>query len=315
MSYSIRVLEKIIVLFIAMIAGFIVKKAKICDAKSTKTLSGILATITNPCLMVASLQIERTPERLKLTGWILLLSLIIHVVVAIIATFMFKPIKEEKARPVFSFGMTYTNCGFMGFPVMMAIFGAEDGLFYGVIYNVIFNLFAWSHGVIMMSGGFDRKTFIKKLFNPVLMSVFVGFFLFICNIKLPTVLFDGIDMLGDVTFPLSMIIIGSLLADIKFKEIFKDIRLYIFSAIKLFVIPFAVLLICMAIGLDNTLTIIAVTMTAAPAATNTAVVAELYGADSSVAAKIVGFSTLFCLASMPLMLMLTEKMGFVLTTV
>ncbi len=295
-----------------MIAGFIVKKAKICDAKSTKTLSGILATITNPCLMIASLQIACTPDKLRLTGFILFLSLIIHVVVAIVATFMFKPIKDKKTRPVFSFGMTYTNCGFMGFPVMMAIFGAEDGLFYGVIYNVIFNLFAWSHGVIMMSGGFDKKTFIKKLFNPVLISVFIGFFLFIFNIKLHPVLDEGISMLGDVTFPLSMIIIGSLLADIDFKEIFKDIRLYVFSAIKLFAIPFVVLMICKAIGLDNTLTIIAVTMTAAPSATNTAVVAELYGADSEIAAKLVGISTLFCLASMPLMLMLTEKFGFVI---
>ncbi len=306
-NYSIRVLQKIIVLFIAMIAGFIVKKAKICDAKSTKALSGILATITNPCLMISSLQLQRTSENLSMTWKILLLSLVIHVSVAIIATFIFKPIKDKRARPVYSFGMTYTNCGFMGFPIMMAIYG-DIGLFYGVIYNVIFNLFAWSHGVIMMSGGFDRKTFVKKLFNPVLMSVFVGFILFIFNIKLPTVLDEGVTMLGDVTFPLSMIIIGSLLADMNFSKIFKDYRLYIFSAIKLFIIPFTVLLLCKAIGLPEILSVIAVTMTAAPAATNTAVVAELYGGDSEVAAKLVGISTLFCLVSMPLMLKLCEVM-------
>lgn len=305
-NYSIRVLQKIIVLFIAMIAGFIIKKAKICDKSSTKSLSGILASITNPCLIISSLQTDCTSQKLYMALKILALSLVIHAAMAVLSPLIFKPIKNKKESAVYSFAMTYGNCGFMGYPIMMAIFGSQDGLYYGVIYTVMFNIFCWSHGVFLMSGDFEKKTFIKKLLNPVLISVFVGFFLFATNIRLPEVINEGITMLGDMTIPLSMLIIGSLLADINFSAIFKNPMLYIFSFIKLFIIPFAVMAICIFIGLDKTLAIIAVTMAATPAATNTAVLAEVYGGDSNLAAKLVGVSTLFCLISMPIVLKLSE---------
>ena len=305
-NYSIRVLEKIIVLFVVMIAGYIAKKTKICDGKNTKYMSSLLANITNPCLILATLQTERTPEKLKTAFYIILLSLAIHSTVAIASWIIFRKNKNPRRRSVYSFAMTYMNCGFMGYPIMMAIFGNEDGLFYGVIYTVIFNLFCWTHGVLIMDT--EKKNGIdwKKMFNPCIISLITSVILYVTNIRLPIVLYDGIDMIGNMTFPLSMLIIGSLLADMKLKDILKDVNMYLFSLGKLIVLPLIFLIIAYLTRMPQLYALIGLTMCCTPTATNTAVLAEIYGNESQLAAKIVGVTTLLCIATMPFMLMLSQ---------
>jgi len=305
-NYSIRVLEKIIVLFVVMIAGYIAKKTKICDGKNTKYMSSLLANITNPCLILATLQTERTPEKLKTAFYIILLSLAIHSIVAIASWIIFRKNKNPRRRSVYSFAMTYMNCGFMGYPIMMAIFGNEDGLFYGVIYTVIFNLFCWTHGVLIMDT--EKKNGIdwKKMLNPCIISLITSVILYVTNIRLPIVLYDGIDMIGNMTFPLSMLIIGSLLADMKLKDILKDVNMYLFSIGKLIVLPLIFLIIAYLTRMPQLYALIGLTMCCTPTATNTAVLAEIYGNESQLAAKIVGVTTLLCIATMPFMLMLSQ---------
>lgn len=305
-NYSIRVLEKIIVLFVVMIAGYIAKKTKICDSKNTKYMSSLLANITNPCLILATLQTERTPEKLKTAFYIILLSLAIHSTVAIASWIIFRKNKNPRRRSVYSFAMTYMNCGFMGYPIMMAIFGNEDGLFYGVIYTVIFNLFCWTHGVLIMDT--EKKNGIdwKKMLNPCIISLITSVILYVTNIRLPIVLYDGIDMIGNMTFPLSMLIIGSLLADMKLKDILKDVNMYLFSLGKLIVLPLIFLIVAYLTRMPQLYALIGLTMCCTPTATNTAVLAEIYGNESQLAAKIVGVTTLLCIATMPFMLMLSQ---------
>lgn len=305
-NYSLRVLEKIIVLFVVMIAGYIAKRAKICDEKNTKYMSSLLANITNPCLILATLQTDRTPEKLKTAFFIILLSLGIHTVVATASWLIFKKNKNPRRRSVYSFAMTYMNCGFMGYPIMMAIFGNEDGLFYGVIYTVIFNLFCWTHGVLIMDTQKEKGIDWKKVFNPCIISLIISVTLYLTNIRLPIVIYDGIDMVGNMTFPLSMLIIGSLLADMKLTEILKDVNMYLFSLGKLIILPSVFLIIAYFTKIPQLYALIGLTMCCTPTATNTAVVAEIYGNESKLAAKIVGMTTLLCIATMPFMLMLSQ---------
>ncbi len=305
-NYSIRVLEKIIVLFIVMIAGYIGKKAKICDEKNTKFMSSLLANITNPCLILYSLQTERTPEKTKTAFYIILLSLAVHTTIAVASALIFRFNKDSRRRSVYSFGLTYMNCGFMGYPIMMAIFGDTDGLFYGVIYTVIFNLFCWTHGVLVMDTEKKHGIPWKKMLNPCIISLILSVILFLFNIKLPAVVNDGLTMIGDMTFPLSMLIIGSLLADMRLRDVFKDTNMYLFSIGKLLIVPLVFMIIAYATKMPQLYALIGITMCSTPTAANTAVQAEIYGNESALAAKLVGITTLFCLATMPFMLMLSQ---------
>lgn len=313
-EYGARVCSKIIVLFIAMLAGFIAKKAKCVDVAGIKTMSNLLAFITNPCLIVASLQTDCKTEVLITAGQILLLSFVIHGAMALISDRMFRKVRRASDRAVYSFGLMYMNCGFMGYPIMQAMF-PENGLLYGVIYTIPFNLFVWTHGVAVMSrSNDDGKTGSidwKKVFlNPGLLSTVLSALLFISGIRFPAVMTEGISMVGDMTFPLSMLIIGGLLADINLLSLLADWKLFLFSVVKLAVLPLAVLGIFTAVGAAPSLTValVCVTMCAAPTASNTAVLAEVYGGNSSLAAKLVGITTLYSLVTMPTVLVLAERL-------
>lgn len=306
-DYSVRVIEKIIVLFIAMIAGFIAKKGKLLNAESTKSLSSLLVYITNPCLIICSLQREYDSKLLVTAASVFALSVGVHSFLAIFSHFIFKPVKSRSERSVYTYGLTYSNCGYMGFPLMMAIFNDDPqlGLFYGVIFTTAFNLFTWTHGVIVMSN--EGKIPWKKLiYNPALISVFISIVLFLGRIMLPKTINDGLTLVGDMTFPLSMIIIGSLLADMKLLKILTEKKLYLFSLLGLLVIPAIMLCVAKIFNLPEYLSIVGITMCAAPVAANTAVTAEVYENDSALAARLVGITTLFCLITMPFMLWISQ---------
>jgi len=304
---SLRVIEKIIVLFIAMIAGYIAKKGKLLDVNSTKSLSSLLVYITNPCLIVCSLQREYDSKLLITAGCVFALSVAVHSFLAIFSHFVFKAVKDKRERSVYTYALTYSNCGYMGFPLMMAIFNDDPqlGLFYGVIFVTAFNLFTWTHGVIVMSNQ-GKIPWKKLVYNPALIAVFISIVLFLGRISLPKTVNDGLTLVGDMTFPLSMLIIGSLLADMKLLKILAEKRLYLFSLLGLLVIPAIMLVISKIFGLPEYLSIVGITMCAAPVAANTAVTAEVYENDSALAAKLVGITTLFCLITMPFMLWISQ---------
>lgn len=305
-NYSIRVIQKIIVLFIAMIAGYICKKSKILDSKSTKSLSNMLTYITNPCLILCSLQMEYSTDTLKVAGCVFVLSIIIHSVMAVVSHFIFIKNNDHRSRSVYSFALTYANCGYMGYPIMMAIFGDEKGLFYGVIFTTVFNLFNWTHGIIVMNPEKGKLPWKKLIYNPALISVIVSMILFLTKTMLPATIKEGVSMLGNMTFPLSMIIIGSLLADMKIIKILSKGSVYLFSFLKLLIVPAVMLLAAKLLNLPEFIAITGITMCASPSAANTAVLAEVYDNDSALAARLVGVTTLFCLVTMPFMLWLSQ---------
>ena len=304
-NYSLRVIEKIIVLFIAMIAGYIAKKGKLINGESTKALSSLLVYITNPCLIIYTLQMDYDSKVLYVAGCVFLLSVSIHAFLAVFSHFVFKFVKNKSSRSVYTYALTYSNCGYMGYPIMMAIFGNEVGLFYGVIFTVGFNLFSWTHGVIVMSNK-PKIPWKKLLYNPALISVILSMIMFLCRIRLPITVNDGLSLVGDMTFPLSMIIIGSLLADMKLIEILKQKNLYLFSVLGLIIMPAIMVAASVLFALPEYLAITGITMCAAPVAANTAVTAEVYDNDSALAARLVGITTLFCLITMPFMLWVSQ---------
>lgn len=308
-EYGTRVCYKIIVLFIAMMAGYVAKKSKILDGHSTKALSSLLAYITNPCLLFASLQIDRSNEIIKTSAIVLVVSFAVHLSMAVAGKFIFSRVKDGRDAGVYAFGLTYMNCGFMGYPIMQAMF-PEYGLVYGAIYTIPFNVFVWTHGVAVMdSSGGKAPDFKKILLNPGIISTILASICFVWQIRLPEVAVEGIDMVGGMTFPLSMIIIGSLLADQKLLPLLKDLKLFAFSVLKLAIVPLLMLGVCLGLKdvMGITASLVCITMCATPTAANTAVFAEVYDSNSALAARLVGITTLYSLISMPLILILAEK--------
>ncbi|MDP3486394.1 MAG: AEC family transporter, partial [Bacillota bacterium] len=147
------VFEQILVLFIILIAGYIARKLDVVDDRMTKGFSSLLLKLALPALIIDSLQQTYSPELLREGGLILLISFVVYGASGVLALFLPRLLRSEQGEiGVFRFALLFSNVGFMGYPVVLAIFG-QEGLFYAAIYNLPFNLLVFTLGVVVMTLG------------------------------------------------------------------------------------------------------------------------------------------------------------------
>lgn len=305
MSAAAPITSKVINLFFIMVMGIILRKTNIIDKHSTSALSAMLVNITNPFLVICAFQKDYDPVLVK-NGFIILgLSVFMHVLTAVIGYFVFKFRRPGSNGKIYSFAMIFANCGFLGYPVLQAFLGDDLGLFYGVFFTLFFNIFCWTYGVVLMNDGkgLDARTLSKKiLLNPSFISAILGIVLFLLQIKVPGYISEGMNYIGNMTFPISMLIVGSLFCELDLKSIFTDKTLYLYLLLKLVAFPLAMIGFLKLIGMPALFACLLVTMCSMPAASNTAIMADYYNADKALAAKTVSISTLLSVITIPLMM-------------
>jgi len=191
----------------------------------------------------------------------------------------------------------------MGFPILESLFG-KLGILYGSIYVCTSNLFLWTFGEMLFSGSYDMKAIKNALLNPGIISIGVGILLFLSPVKLPFFIKKSIDMVGSLTTPLAMIIIGSMLAEIRLKEIFSGTYVYYGTIVRLLVFPMIILIILKTLGIHGIVLGTCCIVTAMPAAANVVMFAEKYNGDSVLASKIVVLSTAMSIITIPIMVMI-----------
>ena len=305
--------ERVVTLALILLAGVYARKINILDEATTKKFSAFLVNVTQPLMIIASFQMEFDINRLREGAWIFVLSAVIHSLTAVIAWLLFKPIRDFEARKVYQMSSIFANIGFLGFPVLSVIFGYELGIFYGVFYTMFFNFFVWTYGVYLISKKADAKNKVKvplrKIFlNAGMLSSVAGILMFVLRIRIPYVLLSSVQLVGDMTFPLAMIIIGSLICTIKFKEVLLDKRIYYSIFVKLLLLPVIMLAIGTLLNLPTLLVYIGALMLAMPSGAMVAILAETYESDAKGAAANVGISTLFSIITIPAVLWLIEWM-------
>jgi predicted permease len=208
--------------------------------------------------------------------------------------------KSDRNIGIYQYALIFSNVTFMGYPVVRAVLG-EQGIFYTAIYNLPFNLLSFTLGVYLLSkGSKDFKFSPKELINPSLISVFLGLLLFITGLRLPTFVNNSLDLLGSVTTPISMLVIGSMLSTSSAKECFMNKKLYILCFIRLIFLPVIIYLAFMNRIEDSLIAAIPVVITSMPTAANTAIMANQYDADVTIASQCVFMTTLFSVITIPL---------------
>jgi len=176
------VVNQVITLFLIIIIGFYARKRDIITADMTGKLSHFMLQITQPLLIISSFNFEFSQEKLINAILVLAMSTFIHLFSMLVGKFLYLRY-PERMRRVLKFITVFSNCGFMGFPVLDSVFGSI-GVFYGALYVIPFNVLALSYGVMVFSGRSDKDTIKKILTHPVIISVAVGMILFLFNIQL-----------------------------------------------------------------------------------------------------------------------------------
>jgi len=294
------VADQIFILVLLIAAGYVAVSTKILDTRATRGFSSLLVNITLPALIIASMQVPFTPARLAGAETLFLATGIFFAFSFVVAWVVTRAMPMTSSeRGVFQFAIVFGNVGFMGFPVARMLFGA-DSLFYVAIFNLVFNILVFSVGIAMLTGeregGFDPRLLV----NPGIAASVIGFLLFLSSVEIPGPFIDAIDLLGGVTTPLAMIIVGAMLATLPAREIVGDWRIWAASVVLLLVVPVAYGYLFSPVFADPLVSGVMITMAAMPAAVNTVIFAEQYGANARLASQIVFVSTIGSLVTIPL---------------
>ena len=295
------VITQIISLFLLIAVGYFLRRSKHIDKKETGAISKLLLDLILPAMLISSLQIDITAKMLVDFKDLFLYWIAFYLVLIALASLISKlfPISPNK-KIVLKFFLIFGNVGYMGLPVIDVIF-PENGIFFGSIGVVVFNIFFWTYGAkLFLKGNENRKMNLRDIFNNGVIAIIFGLFLMLTGLKLPTSIMTAVDMLAQATFPLSMLVIGSGLAQIKISGIFTDLNIIIYSTLKLLIIPAATLMVLNYFTISDPIRTILVLQIAMPAAANGVIFAERYEGDYVFAAESVFLSTLMSAVSIPL---------------
>jgi len=297
-----KLINQVIVLFIIMSIGFYAKKKKFLNNNADKGLSELLLNITLPFMIITSFNIKYEIEMANNAQKILLYSFLIHISLVFISKAFFFKFPKSKQQ-VFRFITIFSNVGFMGYPVLESIYGGV-GVFYAAIFNIPFNILVWTVGVMLFTGEKDFKSMRKALANPALIAVIIGIVLFVTSIKLPIPIESSLKIVGATTTPISMIIVGSMLGEIKFKHAFSNVSVYYAAIVRLFIVPMLIYIVLKLLKVDDLLINICVILEAMPAAVMAAIIAEKYDGDNLLASQCVFITTIVSGISIPIIILL-----------
>lgn len=294
-------LQQMIVLFIYMLLGYYGGKKGTLDAKAGKILSWIVINIANPALILNSAvggNGKAAGRELVSTAVIAVVMYTVLLILAWFAPIVFRASEDEKG--IYKLMTTFNNIGFMGFPVIAAVYGNE-ALLYAAIFTLPFNGLIYTYGIAMVRGrdaegeGFQWK----RIWNIGVVSCLIAVALYLSSAPIPQFAATAITGLSSLTGPLSMMVIGISLSDIRLKELFLDGKLLAYAAVKLLVIPVAGTLIIRRFVVNEVLVAVCMIMLATPVASMAVMLAGQYDRNVELASKGVALTTILSVITIP----------------
>ena len=290
------VFSEMLVILFCMAAGFLAHKLGYLSKQTDQNLCRLLLGITMPCLILGSVSAGDT---LPSTGEILsvLKVAIVYYGLGFFSAALVPRLLGGMAKQqgVWRYSLIFSNMAFIGYPVSVALFG-QEALFYAVILVLPFNLLSYSLGPLMLAG--QAKFRWQQLLSPCIVASVIALF----HINMPALLGECLNFTGSLTTPLSLLLVGSLLADLPFGRAFTSPRLWALAAFRLLILPIMLWLLLKWTGIGTPLVAnIAVILMAMPTALNGSMLAMEYGGDTECMAQSIFLTTLMSIITIPVL--------------
>lgn len=311
------VIKQLLTMMFIVLAGFIF--ARICKVgdKEQKFLSKMLLYFVNPCLVLNSFNLEFNALKLKQLFFVAAVSFLLHGVMILVGIILYHSKKEifKDYDVLDKIGSVFTNCGFVGIPLIRGVFGNE-GVFYLMGYLVVFNIFLWTYGYYQLSGTFNLK---KIITNPNIIAVALGLFIFCMPFTLPEFIAKPVSMIGELNTATAMILIGIMFSQFSIPDVgemkkstyvlrvakFSVVRLVVCSVVNMFVI-LGIYKLFGNLQDAHLMLFVAFICSMCPAATSVPSLACLFDKDTSYASLIVSVTSLVCMITLPAFVALGE---------
>ena len=289
------------VLFALMAVGAVCRRVRLVDEPAVKGIVNVLLLVVTPSLIVDSFQRPFDSSMMHGFFWAFAIASFAHVAIILLARLFSRG--DDRSRPVLRLAMVFSNAGFMGIPLEQAILGAE-GVFYGIVYVVVFNFFMWSWGLYEMRGvgdGWRWRSLRPMIVNPGTVGIAIGLPLFFASISLPAILKTPVHLLAGLNTPLAMLVIGFYLAGADFRRVIRMPSAYLAAAVRLLVYPLAMvaLLFPLCAHFPREMMLALVTAASAPVAAMVSMFASKYERDVDLSVGLVSGTTLLSIITMP----------------
>ena len=296
-------LQQTIIMFALMLLGLLLSRRGMITEQGSRDLSNVLRYAVIPCVILRSYMSEFSTEKLRAMGLSALIA-----VIAFAASIAVAYLTCGTRHRIENFAVAFGNAGFIGIPLVTAVFGPEAA-FYVVSFSTFANLLQWTYGIVIISGKKETMNLKMVFVNPVFISMVIGIALFVLQPTLPTVVTGTIGYIADGNTVLAMIILGYYLSKVQLRGLFADVRLYLFSALRLLVVPAVTILVFLPFPFARgEITLITLIAAATPIASSTAIFAQKFDQDYRRAVSYVCLSTILSVATLPLVMLFAERL-------
>lgn len=297
-------LEVMVVLFIIVILGYVACKLGYMGDKFDKKLSSIVVDITCPLLVLSSVMGDELPDRtliLPLLG----VGFLTYILLLIFGFWVPRLItKNHDDQGMIGFALMFANVGFIGYPIVSSIFGPH-AVFYAALLNMPNTFFIFTAGVMLIKGEYSLKQFNPKVLgSPAMLGAFLAAILVALGIHTPDIIARPVTMVGNITVPAALMIIGSSMAKLPIREIIGSTKVYITALLRLTIVPLSIYFLFKVCGVSDQVNNINTVVIAMPVASFGTMFCLKYGRNPSLITETTFITTLGSIITIPLITLL-----------
>lgn len=323
LSSFFAVAEKVGLLFILIALGFLCQRIKILTEEANKCIGDLVMYFVTPCVIINafSATVYGREELLVVLKNILIVALIaiaMHIAMILAVHLIFRSRNEDRRR-VMRFAAVFSNAGFIALPLAQALIdtpASREGSLYAAVYLAVFNIALWTWGLVDMSGDKKNMNWRKIIFNPGIIGVVVGLFVFTSplymtfgetvGIRLPGLVLDALSAVSALNLPLPMLIVGFYLGKADLLAAFRDGMSWLCIAVRLLAFPLILLLVLWGMGVRGNVLTVSVIGASAPVGATATIFAAKFDRDTDLSVRLVSLSTILSMITMPIIIGLTQ---------
>lgn len=300
MSIVVLLLKRLAIMFIFMIIGDVLYKQKFISDEGSKSFANLLIRLVLPCVILNAFISERTPEKVKA----LLISIVVSIVLLGISMLVSRTL--YKKDPVAHFASSFSNPGFFGIPLIIAVINPES-VFYVAPFIACLNILQWTYGVATLKEEKIQINVKNILLSPFMIAFIIGLVIFFVGIPIPAIIADVVSTSAGLNTPIAMMVSGVYLAKADIKKMLVKGKLYAVSASRLLIIPaISAAILCLLPNEFHDLKMSLLIAAACPVGSNVAVYAQLHNKDYVYAVETVVMSTICSVISIPLIVFVMQ---------
>lgn len=292
-------------LFLILVVGYVCHKVRLFPEQTQTVLTRVVLYVTTPCTILYSVLGSTDLPDAGTIAMLLVVSVVCYAVVGVFAWLAARLLRlSPERRSIYMAMLLFSNCGFIGFPVVQTIFG-NDTVFVASVYNLPFQLLLYSLGIYLTQGGKQGQgggSFkLSNLLNPCILAAAAAIVLALTGWRTPAVVTDTIATIGDITTPASLLVIGISIAKQPVKQMLGEPRIYILTVLRLAVVPALAWGVAILLLGDALLAGVAAVLFGMPVAAMVPLLAAEGGADDTDAVRGVFLTTVLSMISIPLL--------------